>query len=147
MANRGQADVQIQTTTSSSTGAWRDMSQYMDTFNGIETEAILQQSDGFGDSWVEFLFTGIRKAGKLEFEGFYEDTGTSGPNALWGQSTDVGAERAWKINVGTTGTTASGILKVDGIIEKYARMPKRGELTRFKLTVQPTGPVTYGTAT
>ena len=146
MANRGQPDFAITVTTTSATAAFRDISQQVLTFNGWNIEAVLQQSDAFGDAWREHLYTGIRQMDDLTLGGFYEDTATAtGVNAIFGNATDLGAEREMELNAGLGVVGASEISHFDIIVKSYKRQPTRGELTAFELVVTPTGAVTTAT--
>lgn len=141
MAKVGQADFRLLVTTASATSAFHDISDYVTEFSGLNIEAILQQSDAFGDSWQESLYTGIRKTGDITVKGFYDDVAASGPHAIFGALTALGNERVFKMKFGTTNEYP----KVDVIIKSYARMPRRAELTGYELVVVPTGAVTNGT--
>ena len=141
MANYGQPNVGIFVSTASGSNATvRDISQYVDTINGVVLEALTQQSDAFGDSWFEHLYVGVKKMEDLVLEGFYDDVGTSGPHAMYGDVAHLGQERNFEINHG-----ASDVVNGDVLIVKYERMPRRNELTRYRLTLRPTGAI--GTAT
>ena len=142
MANRGQPDFQILVTTTSATSAFRDISQQVDTINGFNTEALLEQSDAFGDSWREQLYTGIRQMDDIDMEGFYEDTATAtGVAAIFGNATDLGAEREAELNFANA-AGGTDVAKFDFLVKRWWRGPKRGALTRFRLTVSPTGAMT-----
>ena len=56
-----------------------EMKNYIDTINDFAIEALLQEGTAFGDSWVEQLYTGIKKGSDLTLEGFYDDAATTGP--------------------------------------------------------------------
>lgn len=126
MAKYGQADLIV------SVGG-TDMSAYFDSINGADIEAILQQSDTFGDSWVEQLYVGIKRMEPLTLEGFYDDTATTGPDVKFGGAalgTSVEVILTWGGSKTTTVTC---------VISRYARTPARGELTRYSVTLTPSG--------
>ncbi len=140
MPNFGQPDLKIFVSTASNSNATvREISNYVDTFNGVALEALTQQSDAFGDSWVENLYVGVKKMDDMTMEGFYEDTAASSPHAIFGDMAHLGNERNFEINHG-----ASDLVNGKCLIAKYERLPKRGELTRFRVTLRPTGAI--GTA-
>ena len=142
MANRGQTDFQVTVTTTSATAAFRDISQQVDTINGFGVEALLEQSDAFGDSWREQLYTGIRQMDDLTLEGFFEDTATAtGVHAIFGQATDLGAEREVELNFALV-AGGTDVAKFDILVRRYERSVRRGALTRYRLTVAPTGAMT-----
>lgn len=142
MANRGQPEFQIQVTTTSATTSFRDISQQVDTINGFGVEALLEQSDAFGDSWREQLYTGIRQMDDLTLEGFFEDTATAtGVHAIFGQATDLGAEREMELNFALA-AGGTDVAHFDLIIRRYERVVRRGGLTRYRAVVAPTGAMT-----
>lgn len=132
MAKYGSDDVVIEVDNSG--GTLVDLSQYIDTINEINISAMLQESHAFGDSWVEHLYTGVKMTAPITIEGFYDDTSTTGPNAVLNS---LGDTRTFKITYGSTKTTS-----VEAVITSYVRRPVRGELTRFTCTLTPTGAVT-----
>lgn len=132
MAKYGSDDVVIEVDNSG--GTLVDLSQYIDTINEINISAMLQESHAFGDSWVEQLYTGVKMTAPITIEGFYDDTSSTGPNAVLNS---LGDTRTFKITYGSTKTTS-----VESVITSYVRRPVRGELTRFTCTLTPTGAVT-----
>lgn len=143
MANKGQADFQVRVTTTSATAAYQDISNQVMEISALKMEALVEESDAFGDSWKETLYTGIRRMDDITLSGILDDVAASGVNAIFGQASDLGAERNWKLNV----TTASGVIKTDVIIVSYERMPSRGALTRYQVVGRPTGAVTLTSTT
>lgn len=110
------------------------MSQYILEINEMTVEALLEQSDTFGDIWMEQLATGSKRASPVTLKGFYDDTAATGPDVIFNA---IGATRTLKITWGGSKTTS-----VETIIQTYKRMPTRGELTKFEVTLIPTGVVT-----
>ena len=133
--------MQIKVTTSSATGSFHDLAQYITDFSGLEILADLVESHTFGDAWVEQSYTGFKRVGDITLSGFYDDVAASGPHAIFGQSSDLGAERVMKINLGTT----NAYPKFDFLVASYKRMPTRGELTRYEVVIKPTGALTVAT--
>jgi hypothetical protein len=129
VAKYGQADFAI------SVGG-TDMSQHVDTLNSADIEAMIQQSDTFGDSWVEQLYAGVRRMEPVVAEGFYDDTATTGPDAKFGDSA-LGTTVAVVLTWGGSKTSS-----FNAIISRYSRTPGRGELSRYSATLTPTGAVT-----
>lgn len=132
MAKYGSDDVVIEVDNSG--GTLVDLSQYIDTINEINISAMLQESHAFGDAWVENLYTGVKMTAPITIEGFYDDTSTTGPNAVLNS---LGDTRTFKITYGSTKTTS-----VEAVLTSYVRRPVRGELSRFTCTLTPTGAVT-----
>ena len=114
----------------------------MEEFSGFNPEAVLEESHAFGDTYAESLYSGFNRIGAITLSGKLDDDSSTGTVGLFGQSSDLGAERALRLNfAGTTGvsTGAPTNLKVDFLVQSYKRLPQRGGLTRFELVVQPTG--------
>ena len=141
MAKLGSNVVQIKVTSTSTTGSYNDISDYVREFSGLNTEAILQPSHAFADSWEEVLYTGINKVADITLKGYYDDVAATGPHALFGTLSMLGGERSMKLNFGTTNTYP----KFDFLIKGYNRMPKVGELTGFEIICAVTGAVTLVT--
>lgn len=117
-------------------GTLQNMSQYVREINGVDVNAILQESHSFGDAWFEFLATGLKKMEKVTLKGFYDDTATTGPDAIFNAPGNT-TTRTLKLTWGGTKTTA-----VETIIESYRRIPTLNNITVFETVVQPTGAVT-----
>ena len=111
------------------------MTAFIDEQSEAMLEAILEESHTFGKAWVEHLYTGIRRMGDVTFSGFYDDTGSTGPDAIF---IGVGVvTRTMKITWGGSKTT-----EVEAIIKSYVRSASRNGSTRFSATLTPTGTVT-----
>lgn len=114
----------------------KTMTQYITDINGISVEAVLEESHTFGDSWAESLFAGLKRAGEITMSGFYDDTATDGPDAVFigiGNTT----LRTLTITFGGSKTFST-----ETIIKSYTRTPARGGLTKFSVVLVPTGTVT-----
>lgn len=111
-----------------------NMSNFVDTLNGFDIEALLQESHAFGDSWVEQFFTGVQRGNEFTVGGFYDDTVTVGPDAIFKA---IGTTLAMILTWGGSKTSTFSAL-----VRLYRRIPTRGELTRFEVTLVPTGTVT-----
>lgn len=128
------------------TGTLQDMSQYITEFNGINIEAMLQESHAFGDAWVERLFAGVKQIGDITLKGFYDDTATTGPNAIFNDVGNTGTSApgtrelkiTWDLANNGIGSGAKTTL-VNTIIKSYARVPSRGALTMFEVVLAVTG--------
>jgi hypothetical protein len=131
MTKYGSPDLSI--TVEDSLAAAQDLSAYIDTINELNLEALLQESTAFGDDWVKNLFTGVKRGNPLTVEGFYDDTASTGPDAVLNA---LGDTREVVITWGGSKTST-----FDAIITNYSRKPVRGELTRFSCTLTPTGEV------
>ena len=131
----------LKCTTVSATTAYQDISQNLIEINGWETEGVLEETHGLGDAWVENSFVGLKRTNEITLTMFYDDDGTSGSKTIFGNASDIGAERSIKLNVGTT----NAYLKTDVIVRSFSRQPKRGELTKCQVALMPTGAATVVT--
>lgn len=136
MALYGSPNFKFGITSASGSTTIVDISGYIDTINGLKVNAMTQETHGFGDSWVEHTFTGVRSMDDITIGGFYNDAAATGPHALLGNTTQVGASRAAETDYGS-----SVIQRVGVLIVSYQRTPTRNELTRFEAVLRPTGAV------
>lgn len=135
MPKYGSPDFKVEVDGTDTTGGnLVDLSAYVDTVNELNIEAMLQEGHGFGKSWVEQLYTGMKKGNDLTLEGFYDDTATTGPHAVLNS---LGSSRQVKLTWGGSKTSTFAV-----VIKNYVRKPVRGELTRFSCTLSPSGEVT-----
>lgn len=118
-------------------GTLQNISQYSITLNGISVEQILERADSFGDSWEEHLPIGKGKIAPVVIGGHFDDTASTGPDALFKISTpDTPSSTARELKV----TWRSGVTTLINVYRvKYDRKPTRDGLTMFEATVQPTG--------
>jgi hypothetical protein len=138
VANYGQSSVIVAFDNSGGTPV--TMTTYVQTINGVDVESLMEQSDSFGDSWLEFLPVGVRKvSGDIVLEGLYDDTATTGPDAVFNAPapTVATSSRTLTLTFGGSKTFA-----VETYIKKYSRMLVRGKLHRYSVTLQPTAAVT-----
>lgn len=117
-------------------GTLVNMSQHVLEINGIDVEAVTEESHSFGDAWLEELATGLKKVAPLTLKGIYDDTATTGPDAMFNAIGNT-TTRTIKITLGGTKTVS-----VETIIKNYRRVPSRGELTKYEVVLRPTGAVT-----
>lgn len=115
-------------------GSLTSLKAYVNEVSGLDIEAILEESDTAGDSWKERVFTGLKDAKEFTVKGFYDDTASTGPNAML---VGIGDVRSFKFTWGGAKTSA-----FESLIKSYGRYPRRGELTKFQATICPTGAVT-----
>ena len=116
-----------------------DMSQHVLECNGVEIEAILEESHSFGDAWFESLGTGLRKMAPVVLMGLYDDTSSTGPDAIFNavNSGPSVSTRTLQIVYGSTKSTS-----VETLIAKYTRKIARQVLHKYEVTLQPSGAVT-----
>lgn len=133
MANYSAKDMKIEFDATVG-GALQDVTAVVMGFNGIEIEAILQEMTALGKSFAEWLYTGIQKAGSVVMDVLYDDTASTGSNAVFNKP---GEQRTLKVTWGGTKTTS-----VETLIQKVARVPKANNMTMMNVTLQPTGTIT-----
>ena len=134
MSKYGSPDIKIEV--DNTVGTLVDMSAYIDEVNEVNVEALLQESHTFGDSWVENLYTGVKRGNPITFSGFYDDTATTGPDVIFNV---LGDTREVKITY--DGSTGAKYTLFRAIITSYVRSPSRGENTRYSVTLTPTGEI------
>ena len=115
-----------------------DLSAHILSINGVKIMSMFEtDSHGFNNAWAETLATGLRRAEPIEVEGFYDDA-ANGPHAEFG-TTAAGPTTATKNIVFLWGNAKTTTIPV--LIESYERLPSRGQLTRYKARLVPSGAV------
>ncbi len=133
MARYGYPDLKIEFDNSSD--ALQDMSQYiMDAPPSFDREQILEEITAAGDNDEAHAKVGLTKVAPITMGGAYDDAASTGPDVIFNA---IGDTRTLKITWGSSKTSS-----VECIIQNYVRTPARGELTKFEVTLQPTGAVT-----
>lgn len=133
MTRYGNPDLKVEFDNSSD--ALQDMSQYvMDTPPSFDREAITEDITASGDADEAHAKVGLNKVNTLDLGGAFDDQAATGPDAIFNA---IGDTRTLKITWGGTKTS-----QVECIIKNYVRNAIRGELTKFVVTLQPTGAVT-----
>ena len=118
-----------------------DITQYVLTINDISIESVLEEMHPFGSNMEAFMPVGVGKVAAVELGGLYDDTATTGPDALF-------AGRVPEV----PGTAVTRTLKVtwrsgkytnfETYLISYDRTADRNNLTKYKVKLQPTGAVT-----
>jgi hypothetical protein len=115
------------------------ITQHVQEINGVDIESLMEESHSFGDTWFESLATGMKKGSDVVLSGLYDDTATTGPDALF-VTTAAGPSTAGTALVITYGGSKTTTYSV--FIVKYSRMLSRGKLHRYSVTLRPTGAIT-----
>jgi len=120
-------------------GTLVDISQHVLSISNPAVEAAFEESHTFGDAWKEQLPAGLKMVPDITISGHYDDTVSTGPDALMGYAV-VGATttRTLKITFGSTKT-----FTVETFLKKYEPGPKRGGLTSYTATLTATGTATF----
>lgn len=116
-----------------------DMSQHTLDINGVEVEAILEETHSFGDSWFESLAVGLRRMADVVLGGLYDDAASTGPDVIYNAvvSGPTSTTRTLQIVYGSTKSTS-----VETLNMKYGRKLARGALQKYEVVLRPTGAVT-----
>jgi hypothetical protein len=139
MANSTPAGIVIEYDNSG--GTLVDITQHVLTINDIDIESIHEEKHTFGDSWEETLAIGIAKMMPIELTGLYDDTATTGPDALFAgraPETTSTATRTFRITWNSTPKRTA----VETYLKIYGRKADRNALSKYKAVLQPTGTVT-----
>ena len=140
MANSIPSAVKIEID-STAGGSLADISQYVTHINGISVEQLMEQTDSFGDSWEESLPVGKGKVAPIVLGGLFDDTASTGPDAIFKittPDTPATASRTFKITFITSGKNVS----VETFRQKYDRSADRSGITKYEATLMPTGATT-----
>jgi hypothetical protein len=138
MAKYGPASLKVEYDNSG--GTLVDISQHVLEINDVSVENLVEMTRSFGDSWDESLPIGVGKMSDVTMSGVYDDTAATAPDALFGNRIPElpGANtRTLKLTWGGTKTTS-----VETVLIKYDRTADRTALTKWSVTLRPTGAVT-----
>ncbi len=138
MARYNSVDFKIEFDNSS--GVLQDMSVYITDAGPMEKDTKPQEITPFGAADETFDGTGVGSVKSITLKGDYDDTATTGPDAIFndvGCKNTTGGTRTLKYTYGSTKTTS-----VETIITGYKRVPGVKKLTGLEVTLQPTGAVT-----
>ena len=108
--------------------------EYVDTIDGLTIEAILEDSNTFGDTWTEQLYSGLRRGQPLTIGGFYDDAANSvSPKFNANEGTTIAIVITWG---GSRTSTFNAVL------QSWTRTAVREGSTRYTATLIPTGAIT-----
>lgn len=128
MAKYGSKDIVIKVD-STSGGSLQDMTSYITSFSGLTINQGMIESTPFGAQYAEQLAAGFKTAEDITIGGFYDDTASTGPDAVF---KGVGETRSVEVTWG--GSKKSSF---ESIIKSYSRQPQVGELTKFEVVLTP----------
>lgn len=97
----------------------------------VEEEALLEQSNGWGDTWVEQTALGV-KQGNLSWNGFYDDVAGATKDVL--NDAEVGAAGVACITLGTA--QGAEFIGAAGLKSSVARSAARDALVKYSLNLQ-----------
>lgn len=120
-------------------GTPQTMTPYITEIGGIDVEALTEESTAFGDAYQKNTAVGILKMADVVLSGLYDDTAAVGPNAVFNAPAPTPSTATRTLTI----TLCSGkTVSVETIIAKYSRTPARNALTKFSVTLRPTGTIT-----
>ena len=125
-------------------GTSYNVSQYIDELGGQKITSITEPTHSFGDSWEEHTPVGMSRGEPFEMGGWFDDTATSGPHAIFKDVDD-----------GTTDDTRAVVIGFGNVrywhcdtrLTSYEVIASNGKLTKFRVNLLPTGTVTWTTST
>ena len=95
--------------------------------------ADLHDTTTMGDDWHEFT-AGLKGGGSVTHEGFYENTATTGPDAVYNG------------RIGVAGTLSFGdgtvTYSMETVVENYELNPTVADMMKFRATHRITGAIT-----
>ena len=112
-------------------GSLVDVSAYVLGFNGVKIKGETQDVTPAGWQFVRKLFAGLKSCDDITLDLLYDDTATTGPDAIFNA---VGETRSLKITWGGSKTTTT-----EWIIAGYDRLPTKGQMTQGEATLTFTG--------
>lgn len=136
MAKYGSGSITIEVDNSG--GTLVNLSNYILEASEVSVEGLFEESTAFGDTWQEHLPVGVRMLPEITLGFFFDDTATTGPDAIFNAvaSTVTASTRTLKVTWGTNTTS------VETYIKKYTRQPIRNGLTKASVVLRPTGATT-----
>lgn len=136
MAQRGFDVTKVTVSTASGSTVAVALTQYVDTISAFKINGITQETHTMGDSWVENSFVGVRSGDDITLGGFYDDATASGPHMVFGNTSDIGADRVMELDFGV-----SEIRNFHVIVMSYQIAPARNELTRWEMVGKVSGAI------
>jgi len=116
-------------------GTLQDMTPYIESFGDININDGVIEKTPFGVTAAAYLAGVIKKYEPITVGGTYDDTATTGPNAVFGGTHAV--SRSAVITIGGTKTISGEVL-----LSNYKRAGKVGEYWQYSVDLQFTGTVT-----
>lgn len=120
-------------------GTLRTITNYVREIGGVKIEATQASTEAFGDVWAEHTPTGNKKVPPISIKGYFDDTATSGPHAVFKDPDDSPTDSTRSLSVNFGGATATGETR----LVSYEVIGKNGNLTEYEAMVQVTGALTW----
>lgn len=101
----------------------------------IDVEALLEEITPIGSAWETHAAVGVKRAGEITLEAPYSDDANNLRDKA--DDTGLGGTATLLITFGSTKT-----FSVSTVLKSMKRQIRRGAITHFSVTLQPTGTVT-----
>ena len=137
MAKYSSSDFTVQVDNSS--GSLVTLTAYITAVSTFTVEASLTDSTTMGDSWQESLATGLRNGSELTISGLFDDTSSTGPDAVLNAPFSGPAVSTRSVVLTWGGSKTSSF---EAIIKSYQRSATANDLSTFECVLVPTGAVT-----
>jgi hypothetical protein len=132
--------VDIKVEYDNSSGTPVDITQYVLTLNGVEIEQVLEEVRAFGSAWQKYLSIGVGKIAAIVLGGIWDDTATTGPDALFANRIpELPSIATRTLTITWFGTKTT---EVETLLQKYKRTPDKNALTKYEVTLQPSDEAT-----
>jgi len=138
MSNSSPADIEVWY--DNAAGALVDISAHVMAVNDIDVEQLLEEMRPLGSTWDTYMPVGVGKVAPIELTGLYDDS-ADGPDDLFGDrmpETCAAVTRTLKIVWIALPKSTS----VETHLTKYVRKVDKNGLTKYTVTLQPSGVVT-----
>lgn len=132
MARYGMPELKVEVDNSGGTPV--DMSTYVRTVNGVDIQKVVNEITSAGDTAERWDSINLTSAPEIVLAGPYDDTATTGPDAIFNS---VGDTRTVKFTFGGSKT-----FEVEGIIRRYGVRMGGTDHDTYEVAFQPTGAIT-----
>lgn len=110
------------------------MTSYGTQIDGFERDTKMVETTPFGATDATYVGSGVKRVKPIKISGFYDDTVTTGPDAVFNT---LGTFATLQITYGNSKSSS-----VSAGVVSYTRKPKVDDLTGYEVTLQPSGAVT-----
>lgn len=110
------------------------MTSFGTQIDGFERDTKMIDTTPFGAADATYVGSGVKRVKPVKISGFYDDTVTTGPDAVF-NTLGTFATLILTYASGKTSTASAGVAT-------YTRKPKVDDLTMYEVTLQVSGAVT-----
>ncbi len=145
MAKYGSSSVVVYLLDAPSTGASRNISNFLLTMGSLKLTSITEPSTAYGDSWEELLAAGMRKGEPVDLGGFCETDSTAGSFTMFYNNLPT-SPAALPQGLVVAASTEK-FFHADVYVTDFEVIAQVGKITQFKSRLAPTGACTWTTST